>query len=48
MFNARLYYVECNHFSTEESEGHIFTSREEVMKVQEKFDFDLQLKYLEG
>ena len=45
--NPRLYYVEGNHFSTEEREGHIFTSREEVMKVQEKFDFDLQLKYLE-
>lgn len=46
--NPRLYYVEGNHFSTQEEDGHIFTSKEEVEEVQDKFDFDLQLDYLEG
>ena len=46
--NPRLYYVDGNHFSTAEEDGYIFTSREEVMEVQERFDFDLQLDYVEG
>ena len=46
--NPRLYYVEGNYFSTVEDDGHVFTSKEEVETVQAKFDFDLQLDYVEG
>ena len=46
--SPKLYYVDGNHVSTDENDGFIFTSREEVMEVQERFDFDLQLEYLEG
>lgn len=45
--NPRLYFVEGNHFSTDKSDAHIFTDRDEMMAVQDKFDFDLQLEKVE-
>lgn len=45
--NPRLYYVEGNHFSTDKSEAHIVETREEMMSIQDRFDFDLQLEKVE-
>ncbi|MBR4315195.1 MAG: hypothetical protein IKP66_09825 [Lachnospiraceae bacterium] len=43
----KIYYVEGNHFTSDKSEAHIFTDRDEVLAVQDRFDFDLQLEKAE-
>ena len=45
--NPKLYYVEGNHFSTDKSEAHIVETREEMMSIQDRFDFDLQIEKVE-
>ena len=45
--SPKLYYVNGNHFSTDKTDAHIFTDRDEMMAVQDKFPFDLQMEYVE-
>ena len=44
----RIYYVEHNHFTEDKSEAHIFTDRNEAMKVPNESDFNLQIEKVGG
>lgn len=45
--SPKMYWKEDNLFTTIRDDAHIFSSKEEVDEVQNKFPFDLQLEYLE-
>ena len=44
----RIYYVEHNHFTEDKKEAHIFTDRNEALKVQGESPFNLQIERVEG
>lgn len=44
----KVYFIDGVHFTTNKKEAFIFNSREEAIKKQSDFDFDMQIEKLEA
>lgn len=45
--SPKLYFAGGHIFSTLREDAQVFTDRNEMMKVQDEFNIDMQLEYLE-